>query len=107
MQGVFVVHGVGDRPGESMDLPIVCTRERNDCSMFPDTFAAVFNRTRRLNYLTTSRLMATYFVNHIPSNGIVPWCVQSSVFNRISFDGRDIKGLQCPAHSTTSCRHLC
>jgi len=36
-------------------------------------FANMFNRTRDLNYLTTARRMAGYFVDHIPSDGIVPW----------------------------------
>jgi hypothetical protein len=39
----------------------------------------VFNRTRDPNYLITARQMASYFVNHIPRDGTVPWCVWSAV----------------------------
>jgi len=36
-------------------------------------FVNMFNRTRDINYLITARRMATYFVDNIPSNGVVPW----------------------------------
>lgn len=36
-------------------------------------FANMFQHTHDPNYLTTARRMATYFVQNIPSDGIVPW----------------------------------
>lgn len=33
----------------------------------------MFNHTRDMNYIITSRKMANYFIKNIPSNGIVPW----------------------------------
>jgi len=36
-------------------------------------FSNMFNRTRDHNYIITARRLAEYFVNHIPSNGIIPW----------------------------------
>jgi hypothetical protein len=36
-------------------------------------FANMFNRTGNTEYLVTSRRLATYFLNNLPSDGIVPW----------------------------------
>ncbi|EGN96249.1 glycoside hydrolase family 88 protein [Serpula lacrymans var. lacrymans S7.3] len=36
-------------------------------------FANMFNHTGDMNYLETSRRMATYFLNNLPENGITPW----------------------------------
>jgi hypothetical protein len=40
--------------------------------IFCDT---VFQHTHDPNYLMTARRMASYFIQNIPSNGIVPWYV--------------------------------
>ncbi|KAI0792824.1 glycoside hydrolase family 88 protein [Abortiporus biennis] len=36
-------------------------------------FANMFNHTQIPDYLDTSRKMAAYFMNNLPSNGVVPW----------------------------------
>lgn len=36
-------------------------------------FANMYKHTQNPDYLTTSRRMAAYFVNNIPSDGVVPW----------------------------------
>ena len=33
----------------------------------------VFNRTGNIEYLVTARRLATYFLNNLPDDGIVPW----------------------------------
>ncbi|KAJ7491223.1 glycoside hydrolase family 88 protein [Mycena latifolia] len=36
-------------------------------------FANMYKHTKDPNYLTTARRLATYFLNNMPSDGIVPW----------------------------------
>jgi hypothetical protein len=36
-------------------------------------FANMYRLTNDTKYLTTARILATYFLNNIPSDGIVPW----------------------------------
>ncbi|KAJ7043078.1 glycoside hydrolase family 88 protein [Mycena alexandri] len=36
-------------------------------------FANMYSHTQDPNYLTTARRLATYFLNNLPSDGIVPW----------------------------------
>ena len=35
--------------------------------------AIVYRRTRLVRYLDTARSMASYFLNNIPADGIIPW----------------------------------
>jgi len=35
--------------------------------------AIVYRRTRLVRYLDTARSMASYFLNNIPKDGIIPW----------------------------------
>ncbi|KIK95958.1 glycoside hydrolase family 88 protein [Paxillus rubicundulus Ve08.2h10] len=36
-------------------------------------FANMYSYTNDMNYLETSRKMANYFLDHLPSDGVVPW----------------------------------
>ncbi|PCH38423.1 glycoside hydrolase family 88 protein [Wolfiporia cocos MD-104 SS10] len=36
-------------------------------------FSNMYNHTKHSDYLVTARRMASYFLLHLPSNGIVPW----------------------------------
>jgi len=36
-------------------------------------FANMYSHTNDMNYLETSRKMANYFLDNLPSNGVVPW----------------------------------
>ncbi|CAA7265376.1 unnamed protein product [Cyclocybe aegerita] len=36
-------------------------------------FANMYRLTRNPNYLSTARRMATYFLNNLPADGVVPW----------------------------------
>ncbi|KZP23572.1 glycoside hydrolase family 88 protein [Athelia psychrophila] len=40
-------------------------------------FANMYNRTGNTSYLDASRRMATYFLEHVPASGIVPWDFQA------------------------------
>ena len=39
---------------------------------------SVYRLTGDVNYLATSRRLATYFLSNLPADGIVPWCVITS-----------------------------
>ena len=39
---------------------------------------SVYRLTGNVNYLDTSRRLATYFLSNLPADGIVPWCVTMS-----------------------------
>ncbi|KAK0442846.1 glycoside hydrolase family 88 protein [Armillaria borealis] len=45
-------------------------------------FANMYNWTGDHNYLATARRAATYFLNNLPSDGIVPWDFNAPVANR-------------------------
>ncbi|PBK62919.1 glucuronyl hydrolase [Armillaria solidipes] len=45
-------------------------------------FANMYNWTGDSNYLVTARRAATYFLNNLPSDGIVPWDFNAPVANR-------------------------
>ncbi|KAJ7581496.1 glucuronyl hydrolase [Mycena floridula] len=45
-------------------------------------FANMFKHTGDTNYLTTARNAATYFLNNIPANGVIPWDFNAPVAGR-------------------------
>ncbi|KZV68058.1 glycoside hydrolase family 88 protein [Peniophora sp. CONT] len=45
-------------------------------------FAQMYNLTGIADYLTTSRRMAKYFIDHIPEDGVVPWDFNAPVDGR-------------------------
>ena len=76
------------------------------CCMMIILHMIVFNHTRDLNYLTTARRMAKYFVDHISSDGIVPWCVWPVVPLYTGFYELALQGFQCTSKSTPSGRQF-
>jgi len=42
----------------------------------------MYKRTGNAAYLTTARRLATYFLNNIPANGIIPWDFNAPVAGR-------------------------
>lgn len=44
------------------------------CFVLSVTLDVVYKHTQNITYLETSRRMAAYFINNLPSNGVVPWC---------------------------------
>ena len=70
--------GVAVKHGASMASPTVCDGIFSHLRLPPHhepliVMAIVYRRTRLVRYLNTARRMASYFLNNIPADGIIPW----------------------------------
>ena len=69
----MTVPGLEDKLGESMATQIVKMTSLRILHFTAKTWCLVYKYTNEDRYLNASRWLATYFVDNIPSNGIVPW----------------------------------
>ncbi len=65
-------HGAEDKLGQCMGSQTVGVGSLSSDGL-PDSTVSVYNWTGDHNYLVTARRAATYFLNTLPSDGIVPW----------------------------------
>ena len=71
-------------------------------------FGIVFKHTKHTAYIQTSRRMADYFIDNLPSDGVVPW--YGNLYHPVSLGScyaRPLsQGLQRPFGPATSCGFL-
>lgn len=78
-QQLAAVRGAEDKLGQYMDTQIVGVGSLPRDDLF-NPVISVYNLTGDRNYLLTARRLATYFLNTLPSDGIVPWYPSPSLY---------------------------